>query len=259
MSNLYECMVDKNISFIKKTGAYTILGHISRIGYKDFTVDLRGCDITTIPGMLIIYGSLQLQGCNISELPHELMIYDSLDLRDTSLKNLPEDLEVGGSLLLGNSGLTELPAAFYVGNDLDLQNTPIRQLPERLYVGGDLNIKGTSVTALPDDLFVGSQLLLDAANITHNLAYRQVDLSAIADEMKSKSSLPFNLADFINCDPNGDEPLSHLTVFAVRLQDEIKISAGCFYGTVNEFSGITVINSIKSKVQECIDELNAAA
>lgn len=256
MLSFQQYLNSKNIQYCISCGEYTIIGHISRLGHKDFTIELSGSDILQLPSKLIIYGSLVLQGCHIINLPSLLTIYDALDLRGTPITELPQDLDIGGSLLLGDSLLHELPDAFYVGNALDLQNTPIQHLPERLYVGGDLNIQGTDITRLPDDLYVGGHLLLDAEKINHNPAYRQFSLASLSDstpnhcpliisedECALKQAYKYNITD-------------KMTVFAVMLQDEIKISIGSFFGKEKELDEIKLPIICKTMIYECIDELS---
>lgn len=255
MSSLKQFLNSKNTQYFISSGNYTVIGHISRLGHKDFTIDLRGSDITHLPSKLVIYGSLILQGCHIVKLPSQLIIYDSLDLRGTPLSVLPNDLDIGGSLLLGDSRLNKLPAAFYVGDELDIQNTPIQQLPDKLYVGGNLNIQGTGITRLPDDLFVGGHLLLDAEKIKHNLAYRQFSLARLSETSGG------HCAHFTNSVIDASEEnykyciTDKMTVFAVMLQGEIKISIGSFFGKEKEFDEISFPTICKTMIHECIDEL----
>jgi len=115
-----------------------------------------------------------------------------------------DNLSVGGSLDLRGTGITTLPDNLSVGGSLDLRGTGITTLPDNLSVGGSLYLRGTGITTLPDNLSVGGSLDLDVENYT-NVLYKH------------------------NCGSSGR------IIFAVKLRDGIKIAAGCFLGSLDEF------------------------
>ena len=116
-----------------------------------------------------------------------------------------DNLTVGGSLYLQDcTGITALPDNLTVGGYLDLRGTGITALPDNLTVGGSLDLRGTGITALPDNLSVGGSLDLDAKRIS-NIAFRE------------------------NCG------YSSRTIFAAWNDNNFKISAGCFFDTLDKF------------------------
>lgn len=97
-------------------------------------------------------------------------------------------------------------------------------------VSGDLNLMGTGITALPDD-FSCDSIYLNPEKIS-NVAYRT------------------------NC---GN---SSRTIFAVLTQNNYRIAAGCFFGTVDEFEAAvdrsyrgSAAETYKQKARECVNEL----
>ena len=153
---------------------------------------------------LSVGGSLYLSGTGITTLPDNLSVGGSLDLSGTGITTLPDNLSVGGSLYLSGTGITTLPDNLSVGEWLDLSGTGITTLPDNLSVGEWLDLSGTGITTLPDNLSVGEWLDLDVENYI-NVSYKQ------------------------NCGASGR------TIFAVKLRESIKIAAGCFLGTYDEF------------------------
>ena len=102
---------------------------------------------------------------------------------------------------------------------------------DNLTVGGSLDLRGTGITALPDNLTVGGSLDLDAKRIS-NIAFRE------------------------NCG------YSSRTIFAVWSNNNFKISAGCFFDTLDKFeqavaekySG-SAAEAYKQAGRDCVAEL----
>ena len=111
--------------------------------------------------------------------------------------NLITYLEKRGIEFTEHNGLS-------VGGYLDLRGTGITQLPQGLSVGGYLDLRGTGITQLPDELSIKGSLYLDAEKV-ENVAYRK------------------------NCGTH------NRTIFAAWIDETVKISAGCFLGTIYEF------------------------
>ena len=118
-----------------------------------------------------------------------------------------------------------------VGGSLDLQGTGITALPDNLSVGGSLDLQGTGITALPDNLSVGGYLDSGCTGIT-NVAFRE------------------------NCG------YSSRTIFAVWINENFKIAAGCFFDTLDKFeqavdekySG-SAAEAYKQAGRDCVAEL----
>ena len=119
-----------------------------------------------------------------------------------------------------------------VGGYLDLQDcTGITALPDNLTVGGSLYLRGTGITALPDNLTVGGSLAIDPKKIS-NAAYKE------------------------NCG------YSSRTIYAVWVGGNFKISAGCFFDTLDKFeqavdekySG-SAAEAYKQAGRDCVAEL----
>lgn len=110
-----------------------------------------------------------------------------------------------------------------VNESLDFIGEPVTKLPDNLSVGGDLDLCGTRITELPDNLSVGGGLYLDVDNIA-NISYR----AGCGDTKRNR----------------------------------VKIFAGCFQGTLDEFC--EAVNSKYFDVaaqtyieqgKACVDEL----
>ena len=118
-----------------------------------------------------------------------------------------------------------------VGGYLDLRGTGITALPDNLTVGGSLDLRGTGITALPDNLTVGGYLAIDPKKIS-NAAYKE------------------------NCG------YSSRTIYAVWVGGNFKISAGCFFDTLDKFeqavdekySG-SAAEAYKQAGRDCVAEL----
>lgn len=234
----YGLLESKGILFSKSPG-----GHIVIQG----GLDLRNSGVTRLPPNLVVTGALILSGCPIHELPNGLHVQEYLDLKDTLISLLPDDLNVGNGIFLENSCLTQLTDGLSINDSLDLENTRIEALPNDLNIGGYLNIKGTSITSIPDSLRVGSHLLLDIEKITNNIAGRTVDRDDMFIDGALKPERDHSEIDFLD---------KKITIFAVLLSGEIKISLGNFFGTEKEFTRLKVSKKINHIVQECIDRLS---
>lgn len=112
-------------------------------------------------------------------------------------------------------------------------------------LGGCLNILGTGITHLPEDLYVGERLLLDAEKMTSNVAWRHL----------RTAELPPNPL----FSPTNGNNQRDMTVYAVSLAGEIKISAGRFYGSPSAFMRNNPPQLFRQRVLECVEELNQNA
>ncbi|MFP1901470.1 leucine-rich repeat domain-containing protein [Lonsdalea quercina] len=193
-------------------------------------LDLRGTGITSLPDNLSVGGYLDLEDTSITSLPDNLSVGGYLDLRGTGITSLPDNLSVGGSLDLNGTSITSLPDNLSVGGCLDLSGTGITSLPDNLSVGGYLDLSGTGITSLPD-LFSCRHLYLDPKSIG-NIAYRE------------------------NCG------YSSRTIFSAWVNDDFRIAAGCFWGTLSEFESAVddkysgnAAETYKQAARDCIAEL----
>ncbi len=227
----------KGIIFSKSPGGHTVI---------QGGLDLRNTGITRLPHNLVVTGALILSGCPINELPNGLHVYEYLDLKDTPVRTLPSDLIVGNGIFLENSCLMELTDGLSINDSLDLENTRIKTLPNNLNIGGYLNIKGTRITTIPDSLRVGSHLLLDIDKITNNIAGLTVDRDDIFIDNTVKNGRSRSDIDYLD---------QKITIFAVLLSGEIKISLGGFFGTETEFSKLGMPKKISHIVRECVNKL----
>ena len=209
-------------------------------------LDLRNTGVNRLPPNLMVTGALLLRGCPIRKLPYGLHVFEYLDLKDTPIRTLPDDLIVGNGIFLENSCLMELTDGLSINDSLDLENTQIKTLPKDLNIGGYLNIKGTSITTLPDSLRVGSHLLLDIDKITNNIAGITIDRNDIFIQNNATNG-PLK--------PDIDYFEQKITIFAVLLSGEIKISLGTFFGTEQEFTNLKMPKKINHIVKECINKL----
>ncbi|MFP1868637.1 hypothetical protein [Lonsdalea quercina] len=194
------------------------------------SLDLRGSGITSLPDNLSVGGSLDLEGSGITILPDNLSVGGNLYLYGTGITILPDNLSVGGSLDLRGSGITSLPDNLSVGGSLDLYGTGITILPDNLSVGGNLYLYGTGITILPDRFYC-RHLYLDPKSIG-NISYRE------------------------NCG------YSSRTIFSAWVNDDFRIAAGCFWGTLSEFESAVdnkysgnAAETYKKAARDCIAEL----
>ncbi|AHF78697.1 hypothetical protein Sant_3717 [Sodalis praecaptivus] len=236
MNEFFSLLESMHIDFSQAPGGMLLVGE---------TLDLSASRIDRLPNDMVIIGSLILRGCNITALPSGLRVLDYLDLNYTAIRRLPADLHVGGSLYIERSQLRQLPDNFSLDDHLVLENTPITSLPRNMCVGGCLNILGTGITYLPEDLYVGERLLLDAEKMTGNVAWRQL----------RNAELPPNPL----FSPASGSHQRDLTVYAVSLAGEIKISAGRFYGSPSAFIRNNPPQPFRQRVLECVEELNQNA
>ena len=116
---------------------------------------------------------------------------------------------------------------------LESRNIGYERNGSAIHVPGDCNLFRTQITELPDGLSVGGGLYLDPTRQLQNCtAYRK------------------------NCGPH------YRTIFAVWMQGEFKISAGCFFGGFDCFCAQVrkkypsdAADAYIGKAQECVDEL----
>ncbi|MEA9389025.1 hypothetical protein SJI19_00380 [Acerihabitans sp. TG2] len=233
----YGILEDKNILFSTSPG-----GHIVIHG----GLDMRNTGINRLPHNLVVTGALILSGCPITELPNGLHVHEYLDLKDTPIRTLPDDMIVGNGVFLENSSLIELTDGLSFNDSLDLENSRIKSLPNDLNIGGYLNIKGTDITTIPDSLRVGSHLLLDIDKITNNIASLTVDRDDIFIGNEVKHNRQRTGIDFLD---------AKITMFAVLLSGEIKISLDGFFGTEKEFKQLNIPTKLNHMVRECINKL----
>ncbi|MFP1759856.1 leucine-rich repeat domain-containing protein [Lonsdalea quercina] len=181
-------------------------------------------------GSVSVGGDLDLNGTSITSLPDNLSVGGYLDLNGTGITSLPDNLSVGGDLYLRGTGITSLPDNLSVGGYLDLEGTSITSLPDNLSVGGYLYLEDTGITSLPDR-FSCRHLYLDPKSIG-NIAYRE------------------------NCG------YSSRTIFSAWVNDDFRIAAGCFWGTLSEFESAVddkysgnAAETYKQAARDCIAEL----
>lgn len=236
-SCFFGILETKNVIFSKlPTGHIIIHGGL----------DLRNTGINRLPHNLVVTGALILSGCPISELPNGLHVHEYLDLKDTPIRTLPDDMIVGNGVFLENSGLMKLTDGLSFNDSLDLENSRITSLPKDLNIGGYLNIKGTGITTIPDSLRVGRHLLLDIDRITNNIAGLTVDRDDIFVGDTVRYHRQTTDIDFFD---------SRITIFAVLLSGEIKISLAGFFGTEKEFTKLRMPTKINKIVRKCINKL----
>lgn len=236
MNDFFSLLESMHIDFSVAPGGMILVGE---------TLDLSSSRLEKLPNDMVIIGSLVLRGSNITALPSGLRVLDYLDLNSTAIRQLPADLHVGGSLYIERSQLRQLPDNFSLDDHLVLENTPITALPRNMCVGGCLNILGTGITHLPEDLYVGERLLLDAEKMTSNVAWRHL----------RTAELPPNPL----FSPTNGISQHDMTVYAVSLAGEIKISAGRFYGSPSAFMRNNPPQLFRQRVLECVEELNQNA
>ena len=201
---------------------------------KEFLEFLKEADIEFyfLGENLIVRGPLDLRSTKITSLPENLVVEGFLDLRSTKITSLPENLVVDGTLDLSDTKITSLPENLSVGGSLDLSCTKITSLPENLRVGGYLDLSDTKITSLPENLRVGNLFFNPKMDLKGISAYRE------------------------NCGKY------RRTIYAVKIGNEIKCIAGCFYGDFDTFcirvkaeydeeSG----NAYIAKMKECVDEV----
>lgn len=131
-----------------------------------------------------------------------------LDRAGISYVVTSEGLQVRGSLALRGTGITQLPEGLQVGGGLYLRGTGITELPEGLQVGGFLDLESTGITELPEGLQVGGFFDLEGSKIPY-------EASQPCGEY-CRTVLVYQ------CGTNPENP--------------IMVSAGCFHGTIDEFS-----------------------
>jgi hypothetical protein len=143
-----------------------------------------------------------------------------------------DEVTVLNYLFLVSAEVPAMPKKLTVEGALDLECANISELPLNLEVDSFLDIRGTDITMLPKNLSA-NHLYLDTEKI-QNIAYRK------------------------NC---GCE---NRTIFAALIDDEIKIFAGCFCGTLREFEQAVAekysgdaAKKYKRAGRECVDELRA--
>jgi hypothetical protein len=163
---------------------------------------------------------------------NSVTVFDDLFLGYDEVPMMPKKLTVEGALDLERAIITKLPETLLVYGYLDLSCSNISELPLNLEVDSFLDIRRTDITMLPKNLSA-DYLYLDAEKI-QNIAYRK------------------------NC---GCE---NRTIFAALIDDEIKIFAGCFCGTLREFEQSVdekysgdAAEKYKRASRECVDELRA--
>lgn len=196
------------------------------------TLSLPGKGISELPDNLTIHGFLDLADTNIQELPENLIVNGYLDLSRSQIKKLPNNLQVNNSLDLSHTDIEELPDNLTIHGFLDLAHSRIKKLPTGLRVNGFLDITDTSITELPDDIDISDPIYLDPDNFPDIVASKR------------------------------DCGRYDRTIHAIRINNQYRIMAGCFFDTIENFS-IAVHNkydypdAVKyiSDAQSCIDEL----
>ncbi|WP_162303061.1 hypothetical protein [Buttiauxella sp. 3AFRM03] len=114
--------------------------------------------------------------------------------------------------------------------ELDLSGTQITTLPDNLVVGDELFLCCTPIITLPDYFICGS-LYLDPEHFS-GVAFRK------------------------HCGDN------NRTIFAVRVNKILHISADCFYGPIEQFEDVVdrkysgeAAEAYKQAARDCINEL----
>ena len=164
----YRTILDKN-NYIKKLNlshcGLTILpDNINKLFIKNpINLDLSYNQLTELPEIRMVIGSLNLSYNNITELSEsfcDYIVIGNLDLSHNRIETLSEsfgNLEIGGNLDLSHNRLETLPESFgnldEIGGNLDLSHNRITLLPESfksLKIGGSLYINDNKLTELPE-------------------------------------------------------------------------------------------------------------